>query len=111
MHPNAFTSATFAEAFVSPRGRGNVRIQLEFSALAAADIYLYSVEFHGMKLAGVVLSMVGFCLVLLPENWPDYLQGHLDGGKTNIPVRQRPRIPNPEPATHPDLGRQSGRVK
>ncbi|XP_054724743.1 putative thiamine transporter SLC35F3 [Uloborus diversus] len=42
-------------------------------ASAVVDVYLYQVLFRGMKLAGIVLTLVGFCLVLLPENWPDYL--------------------------------------
>ena len=31
------------------------------------------VIFEGMKLAGTVMIVSGFVLVLLPENWPDYL--------------------------------------
>lgn len=42
-------------------------------ASAVVDVYMYSVVFHGMKLAGILLTMIGFFLVLLPENWPDYL--------------------------------------
>jgi mannose/fructose/N-acetylgalactosamine-specific phosphotransferase system component IIC len=41
-----------------------------FSAL---DIVLYSAHFAGMKLAGIILIAVGFFLVMLPENWPDYI--------------------------------------
>ncbi|XP_055937424.1 solute carrier family 35 member F3-like isoform X2 [Argiope bruennichi] len=79
-------------------------------ASAAVDMYLYSVEFRGMKLAGVVLSMVGFCLVLLPENWPDYL---------SVLMRWRNKYPNGNTTSHPEprtsytsrLRTQSGRVK
>ncbi|KAF8764123.1 Solute carrier family 35 member F4 like protein [Argiope bruennichi] len=62
-------------------------------ASAAVDMYLYSVEFRGMKLAGVVLSMVGFCLVLLPENWPDYL---------SVLMRWRNKYPNGNTTSHPE---------
>jgi len=37
------------------------------------DVNLNGVEFEGMKLAGTVMIISGFILVLLPENWPDYL--------------------------------------
>ncbi|XP_021201873.2 putative thiamine transporter SLC35F3 [Bombyx mandarina] len=40
---------------------------------AALDVVLYGVEFEGMKLAGIVLIVVGFFLVMLPDNWPDYI--------------------------------------
>lgn len=39
----------------------------------ALDVVLYGVEFEGMKLAGIVLIVVGFFLVMLPDNWPDYI--------------------------------------
>ncbi|KAG8200007.1 hypothetical protein JTE90_006243 [Oedothorax gibbosus] len=80
-------------------------------ASAAVDVYLYNVEFKGMKLAGVILSMIGFCLVLLPENWPDYI---------TMCLRWRWRKYPPEPTSCNSetrtsyasrLRTQSGRVK
>ena len=41
--------------------------------LTALDVTLNQVHFEGMKLAGTVLIVCGFLLVLFPENWPDYL--------------------------------------
>lgn len=40
---------------------------------AALDITLYEAKFVGMKLSGVILIGVGFFLVMLPNNWPDYI--------------------------------------
>lgn len=42
-------------------------------ARAALDITLYEAKFAGMKLSGVILIGVGFFLVMLPNNWPDYI--------------------------------------
>ncbi|VVD06103.1 unnamed protein product [Leptidea sinapis] len=39
----------------------------------ALDVALYGVRFEGMKLSGIVLITVGFCLVMFPDNWPDYI--------------------------------------
>jgi len=41
--------------------------------LSALDIYLYGATFYEMRLAGIVTVSIGFCVVLLPENWPDYI--------------------------------------
>ncbi|XP_026277318.1 putative thiamine transporter SLC35F3 [Frankliniella occidentalis] len=40
---------------------------------AALDVVLYGAHFAGMKLAGMILIAVGFFLVMLPDNWPDYI--------------------------------------
>ncbi|KAK3866261.1 hypothetical protein Pcinc_028195 [Petrolisthes cinctipes] len=40
---------------------------------AALDIKWYQVKFEGMKLAGIILIVCGFFLVLLPANWPEYI--------------------------------------
>ncbi|XP_047517862.1 putative thiamine transporter SLC35F3 isoform X4 [Pieris napi] len=40
---------------------------------AALDVVLYGVCFEGMKLSGIILITVGFSLVMLPDNWPDYI--------------------------------------
>ncbi|KAG8192411.1 hypothetical protein JTE90_017946 [Oedothorax gibbosus] len=40
---------------------------------AVLDVHFYHVVFKGMKLAGVLLISIGFMLVLLPDNWPDYI--------------------------------------
>lgn len=39
----------------------------------ALDVVFYGAEFHGMKLAGMILISVGFFLVMFPDNWPDYI--------------------------------------
>ena len=41
-------------------------------SFAVIDIYLNSVIFRDMKLAGVLLILVGFAVVLFPENWNGY---------------------------------------
>ncbi len=38
------------------------------------DILWNGVEFHDMKLAGVLVICVGFSLVLFPPNWADLLE-------------------------------------
>lgn len=40
---------------------------------AIVDIYRHEVVFQGMKLAGILLILLGFMLVQLPDDWPDYL--------------------------------------
>ena len=37
------------------------------------DIYINSVVFRDMKLAGIILIVAGFLTVLLPDNWNGYL--------------------------------------
>ncbi|XP_042899055.1 solute carrier family 35 member F3 isoform X2 [Parasteatoda tepidariorum] len=78
---------------------------------AAIDVYLYSVEFRGMKLAGVVLSMIGFCLVLLPENWPDYLKMLLIWRRTKYSQETVCKIESSRTSYTSRLRTQSGRVK
>lgn len=41
--------------------------------LLGIDASIYHVEFKEMKLGGVVLIMLGFLVVLLPDNWNQYL--------------------------------------
>ncbi|XP_035212391.1 putative thiamine transporter SLC35F3 isoform X2 [Stegodyphus dumicola] len=79
-------------------------------ASAAVDVYLYSVVFRGMKLAGIILTMIGFCLVLLPENWPDYLTMMLRWRRNKYPQGNNC---NPDVRTSytSRLRTQSGRVK
>ena len=45
----------------------------DFWFFAGLDVNLNGVKFEGMKLAGTVMIVSGFMLVLLPQNWPDYL--------------------------------------
>ncbi|GFS38026.1 putative thiamine transporter SLC35F3 [Nephila pilipes] len=57
----------------------NYDIFLKLGMLAAVpvsavlDVHLHNVVFEGMKLAGILLISIGFMLVLLPDNWPDYI--------------------------------------
>lgn len=44
-----------------------------FEIYLVLDVVLNGVVFEGMKLAGTIMIINGFLLVLLPENWPDYL--------------------------------------
>lgn len=44
-----------------------------FFVCLVLDVNLNGVVFEGMKLAGTIMIVNGFLLVLLPENWPDYL--------------------------------------
>lgn len=37
------------------------------------DVTFYKITFAGMKLAGVLLLMIGFLVCLLPENWNEFL--------------------------------------
>lgn len=49
--------------------------KLIFLCVLVIDIYINSVVFRDMKLAGVLLILVGFLAVLLPDNWNAYLTG------------------------------------
>lgn len=40
---------------------------------AVLDIYIYNVTFDDMRLGGIITIGIGCCVVLLPENWPDYI--------------------------------------
>ncbi|PRD26226.1 UNVERIFIED_CONTAM: Solute carrier family 35 member F4 [Trichonephila clavipes] len=57
----------------------NYDIFLKLGMLAAVpvsavlDVHMHNVVFEGMKLAGILLISIGFMLVLLPDNWPDYI--------------------------------------
>ncbi|XP_042222609.1 putative thiamine transporter SLC35F3 isoform X2 [Homarus americanus] len=64
---------------------------------AALDIKWYGVKFEGMKLAGVVLIMCGFFLVLFPANWPEYITKVLRWGRHR--KRNQPRQ-QPEPVDY-----------
>jgi len=37
------------------------------------DAAVYRVVFRGMKLGGIILIMIGFLVVLLPDNWNQYI--------------------------------------
>ena len=39
------------------------------------DVYINSFVFRDMKLSGIILILVGFLVVLLPDNWNQYLTG------------------------------------
>lgn len=41
--------------------------------IKVVDASLYNVEFKDMKLGGITLLMIGFLVVLLPDNWNQYL--------------------------------------
>ncbi|KAK8734892.1 hypothetical protein OTU49_005718 [Cherax quadricarinatus] len=64
---------------------------------AALDIKWYHVRFEGMKLAGVVLIVCGFFLVLFPANWPEYITKVLRWGRHR--KRNQPRQ-QPEPVDY-----------
>ncbi|XP_022209633.1 uncharacterized protein LOC111065648 isoform X7 [Drosophila obscura] len=61
----------------------------------ALDVILYSANFAGMKLAGVILIGIGFFLVMFPENWPDYITRLLRWGRgprSGTSIGQHPTI-------------------
>ncbi|ROT61701.1 putative thiamine transporter SLC35F3 isoform X3 [Penaeus vannamei] len=64
---------------------------------AVLDTKWYAVQFQGMKLAGVVLIMCGFFLVLFPANWPEYITKVLRWGRHR--KRNQPRQ-QPEPVDY-----------
>lgn len=51
---------------------------------AVLDTNYNGVIFEGMKLAGTVMIVSGFLLVLLPENWTEYLTRFLRYEKLNL---------------------------
>ncbi|CAL4064338.1 unnamed protein product [Meganyctiphanes norvegica] len=64
---------------------------------AALDMEWYGVKFEGMKLAGIVMIVCGFFLVLFPGNWPEYITMLLRWGRRR--KRNQPRQP-PEPVDY-----------
>ncbi|CAN7998416.1 unnamed protein product, partial [Ixodes hexagonus] len=80
---------------------------------AIVDVYIYEVLFEGMKLAGILLILIGFMLVLLPDDWPDYLTMMLRYRRTNR-RRKTPKKAVPQDTTTGHRSRlrtPSGRVK
>ncbi|XP_064480689.1 solute carrier family 35 member F3-like isoform X2 [Ornithodoros turicata] len=79
---------------------------------AIVDVYIYGVLFEGMKLAGILLILIGFMLVLLPEDWPDYLTLLLRYRRTN---RRKKAVKKPQDSTtgghRSRLRTPSGRIK
>ncbi|KFM82410.1 Solute carrier family 35 member F3, partial [Stegodyphus mimosarum] len=75
---------------------------------AVLDVHLYNVVFEGMKLAGILLISIGSMLVLLPDNWPDYITRLIRGR-----CRRCPKSSKPADATQPRsrLRASSGNVK
>ncbi|XP_077518302.1 solute carrier family 35 member F3-like isoform X1 [Amblyomma americanum] len=81
---------------------------------AIVDVYIYEVIFEGMKLAGILLILIGFMLVLLPEDWPDYLTMMLRYRRSNRRRRSAAKKPTPQDTTTGHRSRlrtPSGRVK
>ncbi|XP_050039915.1 solute carrier family 35 member F3-like isoform X2 [Dermacentor andersoni] len=81
---------------------------------AIVDVYIYEVMFEGMKLAGILLILIGFMLVLLPEDWPDYLTMILRYRRTSRRRRTVAKKPTPQDATTGHRSRlrtPSGRIK
>ncbi|EEC04240.1 solute carrier, putative, partial [Ixodes scapularis] len=80
---------------------------------AIVDVYIYEVLFEGMKLAGILLILIGFMLVLLPDDWPDYLTMMLRYRRTSR-RRKTPKKAVPQDTTTGHRSRlrtPSGRVK
>lgn len=81
---------------------------------AVVDVYIYEVMFEGMKLAGILLILIGFMLVLLPDDWPDYLTMMLRYRRTNRRRRSATKKPTPQDTATGHRSRlrtPSGRVK
>ncbi|XP_057368931.1 solute carrier family 35 member F3-like [Daphnia carinata] len=82
---------------------------------AVLDVNLNGVVFEGMKLAGTIMIVNGFLLVLLPENWPDYLTRLLRWGRH---LNHHPGLPTTAPVdlrtgyiSRSHLRSPSGRVR
>lgn len=81
---------------------------------AIVDVYIYEVLFEGMKLAGILLILIGFMLVLLPEDWPDYLTMILRYRRSSRRRRTVAKKPTPQDTATGHRSRlrtPSGRIK
>ncbi|XP_049521426.1 putative thiamine transporter SLC35F3 isoform X2 [Dermacentor silvarum] len=81
---------------------------------AIVDVYIYEVMFEGMKLAGILLILIGFMLVLLPEDWPDYLTMILRYRRSSRRRRTVAKKPTPQDTGTGHRSRlrtPSGRIK
>lgn len=80
---------------------------------AIVDVYIYEVLFEGMKLAGILLILIGFMLVLLPEDWPDYLTMMLRYRRTTRrrKTTKKPAVQDTTTGHRSRLRTPSGRVK
>lgn len=84
------------------------------SLCAVVDVYIYEVLFEGMKLAGILLILIGFMLVLLPEDWPDYLTMILRYRRSSRRRRTVAKKPTPQDTATGHRSRlrtPSGRIK
>lgn len=78
---------------------------------AVLDVHLYNVVFEGMKLAGIILVCIGFLLVLLPDNWPDYITRILRWRWRRGKGTQPPKPPDSSSQAKSKLRASSGNVK
>lgn len=83
---------------------------------AVVDASVYNVEFKDMKLGGISLLMIGFLVVLLPDNWNHYmaelLRKRLAKWKRNEQLKKNgARVQDTATAQLSRLRTPSGRVK
>ncbi|XP_043245065.1 putative thiamine transporter SLC35F3 [Amphibalanus amphitrite] len=64
---------------------------------AAIDMQWYNVDFEDMRLAGNVLIVCGFFLVLFPSNWPNYIRSVIRWGRRHHSGSSRDQ---PEPVDY-----------
>ncbi|RWS29495.1 hypothetical protein B4U80_05861 [Leptotrombidium deliense] len=80
------------------------------------DASVYNVQFKQMKLGGILLIMFGFLVVLLPDNWNEYLanilRSRLAKWKRNEQLKKNgARVQDTTTAQLSRLRTPSGRVK
>ncbi|KAF0287643.1 hypothetical protein FJT64_013942 [Amphibalanus amphitrite] len=63
----------------------------------AIDMQWYNVDFEDMRLAGNVLIVCGFFLVLFPSNWPNYIRSVIRWGRRHHSGSSRDQ---PEPVDY-----------
>nr|XP_046913788.1 uncharacterized protein LOC124494619 isoform X4 [Dermatophagoides farinae] len=82
---------------------------------AVIDIYINSVIFRDMKLGGVLLILIGFLVVLLPDNWNGYLmnafRNRLKKWKRREENKKNGRVQDTTTGQLSRLRTSSGRVK
>ncbi|CAG2161587.1 unnamed protein product [Oppiella nova] len=93
----------------------NLGIFFAIPISSVIDTLIYKSVFQDMKLSGVVLILFGFMVVLLPDNWNEYLgdllRKRLANWKRREQLRKNGRVQDTSTGQVSRLRTNSGRVK
>ncbi|XP_054156917.1 putative thiamine transporter SLC35F3 [Oppia nitens] len=93
----------------------NLGIFMAIPISSVIDILIYKSVFQDMKLSGILLIMFGFIVVLLPDNWNEYLgdllRKRLAKWKRREQIKKNGRVQDTSTGQVSRLRTNSGRVK